>query len=101
LQQHSFHSIIVRRRIRLDHHLPVRHLNHHLILLPRYEWADAVNKVAMNRSCGVVRAFVKLITRHNVGVHDPIVVNHVQGVNDAPPSSWLDPKGSNYVKGWK
>jgi hypothetical protein len=35
----------------------------------------------MNRWCGVACAFVELITRHNVGVHDPIVVDHVQGVS--------------------
>ncbi len=26
-------------------------------------------------------AFAKFITRHDAGVHDPIVVDHVQGVN--------------------
>jgi hypothetical protein len=56
-------------------------LKRHLILFPRYEWVDVVNKVAMNHWCGVACAFVQFITRHNVGVHDPIVINHVQGVN--------------------
>jgi hypothetical protein len=35
----------------------------------------------MNRWRGVVRAFVELITRDNADVHDPIVVDHVQGVS--------------------
>ncbi len=42
---------------------------------------DVVNKVAMNCWHGVVHAFVEFITRHDVSVHDPIVVDHVQGVN--------------------
>jgi hypothetical protein len=35
----------------------------------------------MNRWCDMARAFTKLITRHDAGVHDPIIVDHVQGVN--------------------
>jgi hypothetical protein len=35
----------------------------------------------MNHWRGVARVFAKLITRHNAGVHDPIVVDHVQGVS--------------------
>jgi hypothetical protein len=49
LQRHSFRSVIVRHRIWFDHHLPVRRLNCHLVLFPGHEWADIVNKVAMNR----------------------------------------------------
>ncbi len=41
---------------------------------------DTVNKVAMNRLRGVACAFVEL-TKHDAGVHDPIVVDHVQGVS--------------------
>ncbi len=74
LQRHSFHSVIVRCYIRLDHHLPVRRLNRHLVLLPGYERVDVVNKVAMNRWCGVACAFTEFITRHDVGMHDPIIV---------------------------
>jgi hypothetical protein len=35
----------------------------------------------MNCWHGVVCAFAKLITKHDTSVHDPIVVNHVQGVS--------------------
>jgi len=35
----------------------------------------------MNRWRGVVRAFAELITRHDASVHDPFVVDHVQGVS--------------------
>jgi hypothetical protein len=35
----------------------------------------------MNHWRGVARAFPELITRHDVGVHDLIVVDHVQGVS--------------------
>ncbi len=35
----------------------------------------------MNRWRGVVCAFTELITRHDVGVHDPIIVDHLQGVS--------------------
>jgi hypothetical protein len=76
LRRHSFRSVIVQR-----HHLRVRNLNRHLVLLPGYEQADIVNKVAMNRWRGVARAFAELITKHDANVHDPIVVDHVQGVN--------------------
>jgi hypothetical protein len=77
LRWHSFRSVIVQRRIRLDHHLLVCHLNRHLVLPPTYEWVDAVNKIAMNCWRSVARAFAKLSTKHDAGVHDPIVVNHV------------------------
>jgi hypothetical protein len=35
----------------------------------------------MNRWRSVVRAFAEVIIRHNAGVHDPIVIDHVQGVS--------------------
>jgi hypothetical protein len=35
----------------------------------------------MNRWRDVARAFAELITRHDAGVHDPIVIDHVQGVS--------------------
>ncbi|CAK9215115.1 unnamed protein product [Sphagnum troendelagicum] len=81
LRRHSFRSVIVRHHIRLDHHLLVRRLNRHLVLLLGYERADAINKVVMNHWRGVARAFAKFITRHDASMHDPIVVDHVQGVS--------------------
>jgi len=35
----------------------------------------------MNHWRGVARAFVEFITRHDVSMHDPIVVDQVQGVS--------------------
>jgi hypothetical protein len=35
----------------------------------------------MNRWRGVVCAFIELITIHDVGMHDPIVIDHVHGVS--------------------
>jgi len=81
LRRHSFYSVIVRHCIRFDHHLPVCRLNRHLVLLLGYERPDAINKVAMNRWRGVACAFAELITRHDASVHDPIAVDHVQGVS--------------------
>jgi len=81
LWRHTFRTPIVSRHIRLDYHLLVRSLNRHVLLLPSYEWADTIKKVAMNRCRGVTRAFVELITGHDAGVHDKIDVDHVHGVN--------------------
>ncbi|CAK9237830.1 unnamed protein product [Sphagnum troendelagicum] len=81
LRRHTFRAPIVSCHIRLDYHLPVRSLNHHVLLLLGYEWVDTVKKVAMNRCRGVTRAFAKLITRHDAGVHDKIDVDRVHGVS--------------------
>jgi hypothetical protein len=67
--------------MQLDYHRPVRSLNHHVLLLPGYERADTVKKVAMNRCRSVTCAFTELITGHDAGVHDKIDVDQVHGVN--------------------
>jgi len=35
----------------------------------------------MNHWRDVARAFAELIIRHNASVHDPIIIDHVQGVS--------------------